>query len=597
MELVYLWVEKYKNIHKQGFNFSGRFKCDFDGENLTIDENKEYVHLFPDNINVTAIVGKNGSGKSNIFKFIRLVLQNEGWYREYDGLIVFFEPKTKKIILLDLSHESVICPSCSKNIHYYDDLNKFLRQIIFPSFDYSLIYNLSDYTRKSDTVKRHFPTFPEKFTKIDLLKEERESIKKLLINFHSIKKENNWGIFESFFKPFQIRVYINFRKFPIDNLIKEKQNEAKKLKNKILENFQQNEYRNALKNLELLSEMTSTFSYMGSVDAIKNIDDMVTLQFNQLTEKLLKKNHFNAFKKDTINGEFNTQCIFEWNVEEISNNEVVSIVESFLQPYFHIEILDVNQKKFSDLSFGEQQLLNILNGLYYFGSKEYIELVTKIEKNGAAMDGKIHDEIEYDEHITLPIQNFVIFLDEIELGLHPRWQTESIKYILNFLSNIKSRNFHLIISSHSPFILSDIPKENVIFLNKFTDDDIEVKTGVQKKGNCKNVSETVDIKQTFGANMHTLLSHGFFMKEGLIGEFAKDKINNVVKLLKSKRKLSSKNLKHCEDIISIIGEPVLQKTLQGMLDEKKSSHLSKLEKLKIQQKEIEVQIKALEEDQ
>jgi hypothetical protein len=28
MELVYLWVEKYKNIENQGFNFSPRFECE-----------------------------------------------------------------------------------------------------------------------------------------------------------------------------------------------------------------------------------------------------------------------------------------------------------------------------------------------------------------------------------------------------------------------------------------------------------------------------------------------------------------------------------------------------------------------------------------
>ena len=32
MELVYLWVEDYKNIHKQGFNFSPRFECTFHDE-------------------------------------------------------------------------------------------------------------------------------------------------------------------------------------------------------------------------------------------------------------------------------------------------------------------------------------------------------------------------------------------------------------------------------------------------------------------------------------------------------------------------------------------------------------------------------------
>ena len=69
MELVYLWVEDYKNIHKQGFNFSPRFRCEYDDETkeLTIDENDDYIeNFFGDNINVTAIVGKNGSGKSNL---------------------------------------------------------------------------------------------------------------------------------------------------------------------------------------------------------------------------------------------------------------------------------------------------------------------------------------------------------------------------------------------------------------------------------------------------------------------------------------------------------------------------------------------------
>ena len=70
MELVYLWVEKYKNIENQGFNFSPRFECSYDEEKeeLTINENKDYVSIFPENINVTAIVGENGSGKSSILE-------------------------------------------------------------------------------------------------------------------------------------------------------------------------------------------------------------------------------------------------------------------------------------------------------------------------------------------------------------------------------------------------------------------------------------------------------------------------------------------------------------------------------------------------
>ena len=73
MELVYLWVEKYKNIIGQGFNFSPRFECEFFpeyNEDGKLKDNckleiipKDYVSIFPENINVTAIAGSIVTGK------------------------------------------------------------------------------------------------------------------------------------------------------------------------------------------------------------------------------------------------------------------------------------------------------------------------------------------------------------------------------------------------------------------------------------------------------------------------------------------------------------------------------------------------------
>ena len=131
MELLYVWIEDYKNIHHQGFNFSPKYRFEFEptkSEHLkdeagqikkdsngfeiktvtegtvthTIRDQKNSTlsdNFFGENItNVTAIVGQNGAGKSNLLEFIRIAFNHflnseEIDIEEYSKFLFLIKPK------------------------------------------------------------------------------------------------------------------------------------------------------------------------------------------------------------------------------------------------------------------------------------------------------------------------------------------------------------------------------------------------------------------------------------------------------------------------------------------------------------------------
>ena len=138
-----------------------------------------------------------------------------------------------------------------------------------------------------------------------------------------------------------------------------------------------------------------------------------------------------------------------------------------------------------------------------------------------------------------------IILEEIELYFHPDYQrkfVDSLIYLLEH-SGIEDAitDINIIIVTHSPFILSDIPKSNVLFI---------------KDGRIDNTMQT----NTFGANIHNLLKNGFFLPGLPMGEFAHRKIDGLFAKLNS----GEFPLEILDDIyrdIMLVGEPVLRNEL------------------------------------
>lgn len=156
-----------------------------------------------------------------------------------------------------------------------------------------------------------------------------------------------------------------------------------------------------------------------------------------------------------------------------------------------------------------------------------------------------------------------IILDEIELYFHPEYQRQFIHQLINSIKSLelpKEFKINILLLTHSPFILSDIPSSNILRL---------------KEGS--PVHE--NLNQTFGANIHDLLANDFFLDKGFMGEFAKGEINKTIvwlneqKELKDDGELDLTNLEFIADkkiykgIIELIGERVLKIKLIEMLSE------------------------------
>ncbi|HFI0130846.1 TPA: AAA family ATPase [Streptococcus suis] len=122
----------------------------------------------------------------------------------------------------------------------------------------------------------------------------------------------------------------------------------------------------------------------------------------------------------------------------------------------------------------------------------------------------------------LKATNILLLLDEVDLGLHPEWQRRWISVALPIIREIfKGKHIQIIMTTHSPIMLSDIYADNVIMLRKDTNDNRII---VENQGMEKNQVTT------FGQNIHDLYRDSFFL-ESTRGEYAKEQIQETIEVL------------------------------------------------------------------
>lgn len=585
-------------------------------EKISYSNDKDIQFYITNNlpVNINAIVGNNGSGKSTLMELLFWANYNIG------SFLGFFDTKkSKPFTFLDLEIVYQISSTLkrvtfSKGVVYIENYRK--RNNVFTispvsrklfsledlnSFFYSICINYSHYALNSEEIGSW----------IDNLFHKNDGYQTPIV-INPMRTNGNFDINKEK-KLLQTRLISNLLEYVN---IKDRNNSIRSIFNgkvaKSIELILDN--RNTINLQEpkpvdlIIPHIEEYFKFTISKEKMGN-SATYTLLINYIYDKLIKiskiyKPFFRYSNKDNsikyINAyirkikESNTHVVFKIKsaiiylkyfdeifqdkfkkghnyildieylskmVIKVGKQEDFFVNTSMLTPVskiFYSKIILDDKSEFDDFSSGEKQQIHSISSIIYH----------IINLNSVSEASEDNNLVKY-KYIN-------ILLDEIELYYHPDWQRKFIYNICQYIGAINPKNIkdiravNITFLTHSPFILSDIPKHNILYLN----------TQGEPISNA-------NIK-TFGANIHDLLKDSFFLKEGAIGEYAKNIITETIQFLNVKRiendikdnkvydleeyQEAKANLKNDDPnyhlkIIHIIDEPLIKQKLLQMYDE------------------------------
>ena len=253
-----------------------------------------------------------------------------------------------------------------------------------------------------------------------------------------------------------------------------------------------------------------------------------------------------------------------------SLDNISDIIKELPPPIYKVEIfLNRSRKKndkrsqmdevlFSKLSSGEKQFAYMMSTyIYHLINLESIHTATQTNSNGS-------------NRVAYSMINMIF--DEMELCFHPEYQRTFVNNLISYIQRMelnKTFSFNIILTTHSPFILSDIPACNILALKDGEPD------------------EQFKNKKTLAANIYDILNSGFFMDD-FIGEYSSIFINEIIKKLNdSNDDISAKEQEILFKQISLIGDDLVRIKLLEKLDQCTNNRFSIEERKRILQKELD----------
>lgn len=655
IELCYLWIDDYNLIYKQGFNFGSKYIFDYDCENRTIiiKENTNYIDDFfgKNMINITALVGTNGTGKSFLLGNLTLFLFNSNINH-----IAIFRKGAKIIVIYNIMEKPYIKyeNSIKNKIEYYKltnepkEYNATMKQIrkelgIINSIFYSnVFYNSSDIAGKdpyqveanistvfliknTQNIKSlHNLNQVDKLFQYDMLlmlqflSHKKEKIDKLIkppIRYLRFQTKNNYIEEDARVKK-RFSMFLSNEVFhDYDSLMNDSDKKEMKKFSEIRDDLfdklciiaKSNNDRNSFKIDSIMNILYDFYNGANYNNKVKiNIGKLKNYKFDYINNFDNKNIDINRLIDDVYNV-FNEIIFYlKETKDDLGNFNIkngISELEKFMS---FIKILskldDILESQNNIVTLELDKNINIIFEFvqkYYYSSKtiyytfEWVNelgtdrrILSSGEEAMFKMYARLYSQIKntYNREIYNIDENYknvLVLIDEPEAYLHPEWQRKLINYLINYFKEIYNEyNVQLILTSNTPFLISDLLRENIILLEKE-----EIKDSTKTNYNCKYEIKVKNdlLERSFGQNIHTLLKESFFMNS-TIGEYSKNKINQIILALKPfvkehdnnimiyptinqiLEKLKLKNINDVEKLIELIGEPIIRKKLMAMLE-------------------------------
>ena len=295
----------------------------------------------------------------------------------------------------------------------------------------------------------------------------------------------------------------------------------------------------------IIQESKTTYSTIyinGFLDKISSNNSHITIKLLQVINFV---KYYDSIWKNILDPQYIDIQIISEQLKELATKTQKEILEYLPPPIFECHLISENYTNILDsLSSGEKQLVHFTSNILY-----HLININSVKE----------------DDIIKKYRNINIVLDEIELYFHPQYQKDIIYKLLNDIKLLKLndiKSINIIFITHSPFILSDIPKNNVLFL---------------EKGNQINI----DSIRTFGGNLNNIFTNSFFLDDGLIGNYSKEIINNTIKEIKKDNEIDHDSI---IKYINLIDEPIVRNKLFEMYfykyPERNTDNKLKIEQIK-----------------